>query len=136
MAEGNVEIVRRIYDAVARGDNATVLAAYDAEVEVDFSRSPFREVLDCPIFYGAEGLRSFIRERYEAWETVADQLEELIDAGEQVVTVVISRGRGRTSGAEVEQTHYGVWTLQGGKVIRVAWLGTRAEALGAAGLSE
>jgi ketosteroid isomerase-like protein len=136
MAEENVEIVRRIYDAVARGDNATVLAAYDAEVEFDFSRSPFREVLDHPIFHGAEGLRSFIRERYEAWETVADQLEELIDAGEQVVTVVISRGRGRTSRAEVEQTHYGVWTLQGGKVIRVAWLGTRAEALGAAGLSE
>ena len=129
-----MEIVRRIYDAVARGDNATVLAAYDAEVEFDFSRSPFREVLDCPIFHGAEGLRSFIRERYETWETVADHLEELIDAGEQVVTVVSSRGRGRKSGAEVEQTHYGVWTLQGGKVIRVAWLGTRAEALEAAGL--
>ena len=134
MAEENVEIVRRIYDAVARGDNASVLAAYDAEVEFDFSRSPFREVLDRPIFHGAEGLRSFIRERYETWETVADHLEELIDAGEQVVTVVSSRGRGRKSGAEVEQTHYGVWTLQGGKVIRVAWLGTRAEALEAAGL--
>jgi len=89
-----------------------------------------------PSFDGAEGLRSFIRERYEAWETAVDHLEELIDAGDQVVTVVISRGRGRTSGAEVEQTHYGVWTLQGGKVIRVAWLGTRAEALEAAGLSE
>ena len=45
-----MEIVRRIYDAVARGDNATVLAAYDTEVEFDFSRSPFREVLDRPIF--------------------------------------------------------------------------------------
>jgi len=50
MAEENVEIVRRIYDAVARGDNATVLAAYDAEVEFDFFRSPFREMLDHPVF--------------------------------------------------------------------------------------
>ena len=76
-----MEIVRRIYEAVARGDNATVLAAYDAEVEFDFSRSPFREIIDRPhTLHGAEGVRSFIRERYEAWETVADHLEALIDA--------------------------------------------------------
>ena len=33
MSRVNVEIVRRVYDAIARGDTATVLAAYDPEIE-------------------------------------------------------------------------------------------------------
>ncbi|MDQ3728650.1 MAG: nuclear transport factor 2 family protein [Actinomycetota bacterium] len=136
MSQENVEIVRRVYDAVSRGDHATVLAAYHPEVEWDFSRSPFRRVMDRRIYRGPEGMRSLIRERYEAWETADDHLEEAIDAGEQVVSVVVSQGRGRASGAEVKQRHHGVWTFRDGKIVRVAWLGTREEALEAAGLPE
>ena len=77
-----------------------------------------------------------IRERYETWATAEDDLEEVIDAGEQIVSVIVSRGRGRASGAEVEQRHHGVWTFRDGKIVRVAWLGTREEALESAGLSE
>ncbi len=33
MSEENVEIVRRVYDAVGRRDTETVLTLYDAEVE-------------------------------------------------------------------------------------------------------
>lgn len=35
MSEENVEIVRRLFDAAARGDAAAVLACYDPEVEID-----------------------------------------------------------------------------------------------------
>ena len=136
MSQENVETVRRVYDAVSRGDHAAVLAAYHPEVEWDFSRSPFRRVMDRRIYRGPEGMRSFVRERYETWETADDHLEEVIDAGEQIVSVVVSQGRGRASGAEVKQRHHGVWTFRDGKIVRVAWLGTREEALEAAGLSE
>ena len=37
---------------------------------------------------------------------------------------------------EVGWTQYGVWTISGGKIIRVVWFETRDEALEAAGLSE
>jgi ketosteroid isomerase-like protein len=37
MSQENVELVRRVYDAAARRDAATVLALYDPEVELDNS---------------------------------------------------------------------------------------------------
>ena len=77
-----------------------------------------------------------LRDRYEAWESIEDECEELIDGGDHVVSVVNSRGRGRASGVEVELTHAAVWTIGQGKVVRVAWFGTREQALEAAGLSE
>jgi ketosteroid isomerase-like protein len=130
MSEENVEIVRRVYEAVARGDTGAVLAAYDTEVEWDFRRSPFRDFLKYDVYRGHGGLRSFIRERTDdAWADVHDDLDELIDAGEHVVSVVTSRGRGRASGAEVEMTHAGIWTLRKGTIVRVVWVGTRDEAL-------
>ena len=137
MSEENVEIVRRVYEAVARGDTAAVLAAYDPEVEWEFSGSPVRNMLKQVVYRGHDGIRSFIRERYEeAWETSEDHLDELIDAGEQVISVITTQGRGLASGAEVGLTHAGVWTIREGKIVRVAWVGSRDEALEAAGMSE
>ena len=56
--------------------------------------------------------------------------------GEQVVSVVTSRGRDAASGVEVERTHAGVWTVREGNVVQVTWVGTRDEALEAARLTE
>ena len=137
MSQENVEIVGRVYEAVARGDTAAVIAAYDPEVEWEFSGSPFRNTLKQVLYRGHDGIRSFIRERYdEAWENIEDHLDELIDAGDQVISVVTSQGRGLASGAEVRRTHAGVWTIQDGKISRVVWVGSRDEALEAAGLEE
>jgi ketosteroid isomerase-like protein len=136
MSQENVEIVRRVYDAVERGDATTVLGLYDPGIEWEFSRSPFRLLFQHDVYRGHDGLRSFIRERYEeAWESIDDELEELIDAGEHVISVITTRGRGRASGVEVEKTHAGVWTFRGRKIVRVAWM-SREEALESAGLRE
>ena len=71
------------------------------------------------------------------WESFEDNVQELIDAGEQVISVVTSRGRGRASGVEVEWAgNAGVWTIRDRKIIRVAWFASREEALEAIGLSE
>ena len=137
MSKENVEIVRRVYMAVAQGDTEGVLAAYDPAVEWDFRGSPFRDFLKESVYRGHEGIRRFIGERYDdAWADIEDHLDEVIDAGDQVVSVVTSRGRGRASGVEVNREHAGLWTIRAGNIVRVAWFGTRAEALGAAGLSE
>jgi ketosteroid isomerase-like protein len=136
MSQENVEIVRRVYEAVARHDTATVLAAYDPEVEWDLSRSVWGDLTGTVIYRGYEELRTFYREWYEAWGKYNEAAQELIDAGQHVVVVAIGRGRGRVSGAEVAWTQYGVWTMREGRIVRVAWFGTREEALEAAGLSE
>jgi ketosteroid isomerase-like protein len=45
MSEENV-VVRRLYEAAARRDTATVLSIYDPDFEWDGSRSRWGEVLD------------------------------------------------------------------------------------------
>jgi ketosteroid isomerase-like protein len=137
MSRENVEIVRRLYDAIDRGDTTAVLGLYDPEIEWHFARSPFRNLVRHDVYRGRDGLRDFIRERYEdAWESITDELVELIDAGEHVISIVNTQGRGRRSGAQAEKTHAGVWTIRDGKVVQVVWFPGREEALGAAGLSE
>jgi uncharacterized protein len=137
MSQENVEIVRRVYEAVARHDSASVLALYDPDIEWDFSQSPLGGLFRRRVYRGHEGLRAFIPERYEdAWGSIEDIYEELIDAGDQVVSVVTSRGRGRVSDAPVEMTHAGLWTIQHGKITRVTWLASRAVALEAARVEE
>jgi ketosteroid isomerase-like protein len=98
MSEENVEIVRRLYDASAHRDSEAVLALYDPGVELDMSRAPCGDLVGQRFYHGHDGLRAFYREWYGAWETVGSDLEELIDAGERVVSVETTRGRGRESG--------------------------------------
>jgi ketosteroid isomerase-like protein len=53
-----------------------------------------------------------------------------------VIVVQRQFGTGRESGVPVEFFNAGVYTLRGGKIIRVEYFETRADALEAAGLSE
>jgi ketosteroid isomerase-like protein len=136
VSQENVEIVRRVYDAATRRDTATVLDLYDQEVEWDVSRSPMARLVGEGRYQGHEGLRRFFRAYHEAWENVEYEHEELIDAGDRVISVDHERGRGRASGAKVEFTQYAVWTIREGKIVQSVWFPTRAEALEAAGLRE
>jgi ketosteroid isomerase-like protein len=136
MSQENVEVVERVFDAVARHDTEAVLEAYDPDIEYDFSGSPLGGLIGDTVYRGHDGMRRWVRDRYEAWESIEDDCQELIDAGERVVTFVVSSGRGRSSGVDTELRHYGVWTLRDGKIIRVAWFYDRKHALEAAGLRE
>jgi ketosteroid isomerase-like protein len=136
MSKENVEIVRRVYDAVARGDAGAVLALYDPDIEIDGSRLPESVLSGRTHRRGHKELRSVTREWNEAWTSAEDRCEELIDAGEHVISVVTRRGRGRTSGVEVEKRVAGVWTIREGKIIRTAWFPSVEEALKAVGLKE
>jgi len=136
MSGENAEIVKRVYDAVARHNTGAVLAAYDPEVEWDLSGSVWGDLTGRSVYRGHEELRAFYREWYDAWEQYEEAVEEVIEAGERVIVVATGEGRGRASGAEVGWTQYGVWTIREGKIVRVAWFETRAQALEAAGLSE
>ena len=136
MSRENVEVIRRIYEAAAQRDSATIFSLYDPDVEWDGSRSRWAEILAGEARWrGHDELRSFFRRYYEIWEDFEDDVQELIDAGDQVISVVNSRGRGRVSGLNVEWSgNAGLWTLRGGRVVRVVWFPSRDEALDAAGV--
>jgi ketosteroid isomerase-like protein len=137
MSQENVEIVRRVYEAAARRDAATVFALYDPEVELDASRiGVSQHPSGADSYHGHDGLRDLFREWHEAWGKIEYGYEELIDAGEQVIAVVTRHARGRASGVDVERPFAILWTLRDGRVVRVVWFLTREEALEAARLSE
>jgi ketosteroid isomerase-like protein len=137
MAEANVEVVRRVYEAAARRDAATVLALYDKDVELDASRiGVSNHPSGRDTYHGHDGLRELFREWHEAWGKIEYGYDELIEAGEQVIAVVTRHARGRASGVEVERPFALLWTLHDGRVVRLVWFLSREDALEAAGLSK
>jgi ketosteroid isomerase-like protein len=88
------------------------------------------------VYRGHEGVRSFWRQWLEAWESIEFRLDELIDAGDEIVALLWQVNRGRASGVEVPQGEWAqVWTLRDGRVVRVRAFGDPAEALRAVGLA-
>lgn len=136
MPRENVEIVRALYDAAARRDAATVFSLYDPAVELDASGITLGGLIGQPVRHGHEGVRSYFRDLHEAWGRLDYDLEELIPAGEQVISFITRRGRGRSSGIEVEMSYAIVWTLREGMIVRLVWFPSHGEALKAAGLEE
>jgi ketosteroid isomerase-like protein len=140
MSQENVEIVRQLYEAVARRDRDTVLSIYHPDVEWDHTHNLELAGLmgGQTVYNGHEGVRRWSREFYEAWDSVEADLVDLIDAGEDQVIVVLNyRCRGLASGAEVQFTRMaGVMTFRDRQIVKAEWFKERAAALEAAGVSE
>jgi ketosteroid isomerase-like protein len=128
MSEENMGIAQQVLKACASGDLDAALAHADPEIVWN----PTQEGQ-------AEGITA-VRATMERWEDSFEDLEvtyeETIDAGDRVVLKTHVSGRGRESGVEVEERSYMVWSLRGGKVLRMDEFTERADALEAAGLSE
>ncbi len=131
MSQENVEVVRRVYVAWARGDFSEA-DAFDPEVVF--------EMVDWPEASRSRGLDAMRRGwlgALGAWEDFRAEATEFIDAGERDVLVLNRiRGRGKGSGVDVEADTASLWTLDGGRVVRLALYWDRAKALEAVGLSE
>ena len=137
MSRENVELVRGVYEAAAARDKAhSLVTVCDPGVKLDVSQAGWGDLTGQNLYHGHDGLRTLFREWYGAWENYGDHLEDLIDAGDKVVALVTSRGRGRASGTPVALKTPAVWTIHKGKIVRVAWFRTPEQALEAAGLTE
>ena len=135
MSRENVEIVRRLFDAGIRRESAAAFTLYDPALVWDVSRLEGADFGE-GVYHGHEGIRRWFREWLAAWESVRNDLEEVIDAGDHVVSVTTQRSRGKVSGIDVELKQYAVWTIRNGKILRAVWFQTRDEALEAVGLRE
>jgi ketosteroid isomerase-like protein len=127
MSQENVEIVRRGYEAYARGDLATMLGDIDPEMVT------YREEPDGATFHGPEGFLRAIAEWVEDFEEFAATPEEMIDANDhQVLVRVHQRAVGAQSGAPIEADFWFVHTLRDAKVTRLDMFASKASALEAA----
>jgi uncharacterized protein len=128
MSEENVEVIRTLWEAYARGDFDRVLALCDPHVVViSLEEGPL---------YGQEATRRNYERWMDAWEAPEMSVEEITGSGDNVLLKARIRARGRASGAEVDSSFYEVYALRNGKVIRVDEFTDRAAAVEAIGLSE
>ena len=70
------------------------------------------------------------------FENYGVEAVECVDVRSSVYLHLRMRGRGKGSGVETEIDQWMVWLFFQGKVVRVTYFPTRAEALQAAGLRE
>jgi uncharacterized protein len=134
MSQENVEIVRRGYVALTRGDGDTLHDLAAPEFVVDFSR----RLVDPFVLRGRdEALAFFLTQAREAWDDwPVYEPQELREADDKVLAFIRTTARGKGSGVEVEADVWNVWTFRDGKAVEFKYFGDdRAAALEAAGLS-
>jgi ketosteroid isomerase-like protein len=129
MSQGNVEVVRRSYEAYGRGDMESALAALDPEIVIYDHDIP-----DSGEYRGLDGVLRWQADWEASWASWRWEAEELIDVGNRVVAVLRVHAKGRGSGADVERLDGAVWTLRDGKGVRLDYYGSKADALEAVGL--
>ena len=130
MPQANVEVVRTVFDAVNRGEWDTVLASYSPDTEWDD-----RDLRpEGAIHRGIDAMRSEMRAWFGTWANYWQEIEQVHDAGENVVVVVHESGEGKGSGAVMDQRIGVVITVRGGLIVRTRLYRDPAEALEAGGL--
>lgn len=113
MAQGNIEIVRRMYEAFYGGDAERALAHFDPDVEVDATAR-----IDGGTGRGRKAVASLIGRWVGAFDDWREEIEELRDAGTQVYVVATQRGRGG-GGIEVEMRYAVVYEVREDLITRM-----------------
>jgi ketosteroid isomerase-like protein len=138
MSRENVEVVRRLFAALQSVDVDNFERRFDEvreifDPEVEWVAAP-HSLLASEEYRGFDGVRRFWTQFLSAWHEYGVAVEELIDAGDQVVAVM--RLSGRTNELEIDQARSSLLTLRDGKVVRIEPFASKDDALEAAGLRE
>jgi ketosteroid isomerase-like protein len=126
MSGENVEFLRRGYEALQRGDNETFEALARERLDPDFS---FHSHWAGRVFKGIPGTREWVSDTRETWDDYAQEVEEIVDLGDDVLVVGRASARGAGSGVPVTQEFAVIWSFEGERAIRAMSFPSRAEAL-------
>ncbi|MET0127097.1 MAG: nuclear transport factor 2 family protein [Solirubrobacterales bacterium] len=129
MSQENVEVVRRLYEAMLSQDLEAAAALTHPEAEWISDH----RVGDAPV-RGRENVIRFFTDRAEMFDDLRIEIERVSETGERVLVFLRLTGTGRASGAAFEIRIAHLWTLRGGVVVRGEGYGDRGEALEVAGL--
>jgi ketosteroid isomerase-like protein len=120
----NVELVRRIHAADARGNYELALSFFAPDVELDATHMP-----DGQIFRGLDAVRAHVADWRSGWRDFQEEIEDVLEAGNRVVIFYCDRGIGRSSGVETEIRYASVWDVRDGKIARMKNFLNRDEAV-------
>jgi ketosteroid isomerase-like protein len=134
MSRDKLEVAQRAVDAYNRRDVEVVFAELATP---DFEWRPaLTRALDGGSYRGREGVERFKVDTSENWEELQNVAAEYRDLGDRVLVLGRLRGRGKGSGAPVDQPYVGIFDFRGDRICRYRVFLDHAEGLRAAGLSE
>jgi ketosteroid isomerase-like protein len=131
MSQANVELVQRGFEAFNRRDFDSVLATMSDAI----TWTPLFTV-EAPILEGKDALRGAWASQVEALDLQVEPLELISLDDVRVIAVTRWRGRGVSSGIPVDETRALIFTIKGGKAVRVEPYASKKEALEAVGVSQ
>ena len=133
MSQENVEMCRRAYEAFNRGDSEGMVA----DLAEEFEFVPTGALPDARgVYRGPQGYTDFVGWLRSEFDSPRVEINELTEAGDQVLASVTLRGRGKQSGVAASWDIWHVWTVRDGKAVHGQAFTSKAEALQAAGLRE
>jgi len=119
-------------------DGELDLELADPQIEWDASR--LTEMLPdlAEIYRGHEGVRTYWRRWFGAWKDLQFEIEDVLDAGEDVVVLIRNQRQwGRHTGICTELPPYAqVFTMRDGKIVRWRTFPDQMSALKAVGLEQ
>jgi ketosteroid isomerase-like protein len=133
MSQENVEIVRQMWEAFLGDDPGSGLLMLDPEVVYEDTVLPDSAG---ETFHGPEGVVRAWTRWTEAWEEFTTEIEQIVEAGERLVSIHTVHLKGKHSGAFVTFRYAYLYAFRDGKVIYLRAYLNPADALEAAGLSE
>jgi ketosteroid isomerase-like protein len=109
------ELVRRAYTALAARDFDTLreLAAPDFELDMT------DRVLNPATYRGEDGLRQFLAEVDELWESMDMHVERLVERDDEVLALLLVHIKGRASGLTLQDRIAQHWIARDGKLSRM-----------------
>jgi uncharacterized protein len=132
MSQSDIETIRRVYEAVSRGDWDAALGEASANFElIPPDRNPI-----AGIYRGPEEVRGFFDELWAPFDEAEVRPEEFLDLGDRILVFLHMRLKPTGSNATLEMRIAHIWTVRDGEIIRCEVFTERDEALEAAGLSE
>jgi ketosteroid isomerase-like protein len=114
------EFAARMYAAVNARDREAIKALSVPDIVVATTVEAYR---------GAEALLGWLDEGDDAFDDFTVELLEVEELAGHVVVSMRQRGRGKASGAEVDQRFTHVWTLRDGRATRLQSFAHREDAV-------
>lgn len=134
MSQENVDVVRDQFAAVNERDFPRAMEHYAEDVELVVDPDAF---LAGGTFEGREAVGQYFGDWFATFEPdYRFDINEVRDGGDLVYLNAAHHGRGRISGVEVHRETGYLYTVRGGKIVRVELFTTPAAALDASGLRD
>jgi ketosteroid isomerase-like protein len=151
MSQENVEVVKRAQprnidmvklfrgsnapDPAVTPDTADIdITVFEDDFEVEFISQTAGSLR--PSSRGPEAFVEGWGDWLEPWDSYEVEVEELLDAGEEVVALVRVQAKTTRDAVAIESESAALWSVRNGRISRIRFFLERDTALEAAGLSE